>query len=83
MSATLATLKAKVAAAESKLANARSKAHSPNLSDTTRRDYDKQLPQLQRLVLEARNEYNEFIDEQRESRGFKPRIYAVKTIRRH
>lgn len=77
-------LKAEVKAAESALANARSKSHDPNLSDTTRRTYDKQTPALQRRVLEARKAYNDFIDDQRGERGFKPRQYVeVKRINRH
>lgn len=80
----LNVLKAAVKSAEASLANARAKARDPNLSDTTRRTYEKQTPILQRQVLEARKLYNDFIDEQREERGFKPREYAeVKHIRRH
>lgn len=80
----LNVLKAAVKSAEASLANARAKSRDPNLSDTTRRTYEKQTPILQRQVLEARKLYNDFIDEQREERGFKPREYVeVKHIRRH
>lgn len=80
---TLHTLNASLKSAEAKHALHMAKGFNPDLAPSTRRKYQKEIPALQRRVLELRKQRNEFIDQQRAARGLKPRVYGEVLVRRH